>query len=137
MYIAGTTISANFPVSGAPLQKDIKGKTDAFVTKLSAQGVLVYSTLLGGTDSDTVRAITVDPQGSIYFAGSSASADFPMVNARQPTLRGGAPIGSDAIFGKLNPTGSGLVFSSFWGGSYDEAAGAITLDAGGNFYIAG
>ncbi len=137
MYIAGTTISPNFPVSGAPLQKDSKGKTDAFITKLSAQGTLVYSTLLGGADTDTVRAITVDPQGSIYFAGSSASADFPMVNARQPTLRGGAPIGSDAIFGKLNPTGSGLVFSSFWGGSYDEAAEAITLDANGNFYIAG
>lgn len=137
IYIAGTTISPNFPLSAAPLQKDIKGRSDSFITKLSAQGTLVYSTLLGGADTDTVKTIAVDPQGSIYFAGSSASADFPMVNARQPTLRGGAPLGTDAIFGKLNPAGSGLVFSSFWGGSYDESAEAITLDASGNFYLAG
>jgi|GEM_PF-1555677 len=137
MYIAGTTISPNFPLSATPLQKDYKGRTDSFITKLSAQGTLVYSTLLGGADSDIVRAITVDPQGSIYFAGSSASADFPMVNARQPLLKGGAPSGTDAIFGKLNPTGAALVFSSFWGGSYDDSAEAITLDAGGNFYLAG
>lgn len=137
MYIAGSTQSPNFPLGASAFQKDNKGGSDCFLTKINAQGAMVYSTIFGGADRDTVQAIAVDPQGSVYFGGSSTSADFPLVNARQTTNRGGAPEGSDAIFGRLNPAGNALLFSSFWGGNYDDEARGIALDADGNFYIAG
>lgn len=137
MYIAGSTLSPNFPLGASAFQKDNKGNYDCFITKINAQGALVYSTIFGGADRDTIESIAVDPQGSVYFAGGSTSADYPVVNARQPASRGGAPEGSDAIFGRLNPAGSALLFSSYWGGNYDDEARAIALDSNGNFYIAG
>jgi uncharacterized protein (TIGR03437 family) len=137
MYIAGSTQSPNFPLGTGAFQRELKGDYDCFVTKISAQGALVYSTIFGGTDQDTIESIAVDPQGSVYFAGWSTSADYPVVNPRQATNRGGAPEGTDAIFGRLNPAGSALLFSSYWGGNLDDEARAIALDANGNFYIAG
>lgn len=79
-YVTGTTQSANFPTANA-LQSNNDGFIDdAFVTKVNPTGnSLVYSTYLGGSDSDFGRAITLDAAGNAYVTGSSASLDFPLV----------------------------------------------------------
>jgi len=81
-YVTGATRSADFPVAN-PIQtaNDLStGTTDAFVTKLNSQGsALVYSTFLGGSNSDTARGIAVDPTGSAYVTGFTSSLNFPLI----------------------------------------------------------
>ena len=67
-YIAGITPSANFPLLN-PEQATLNGATDAFVVKVSAAGVLIYSTYLGGSGMDCANAIAVDSNGYAYLAG--------------------------------------------------------------------
>ena len=100
-----------------------------FVNKLDPTGsTLVYSTSLG---DGAISAIAVDGNRSAYVTGQTTSANFPTTpRAFQTTFSGTA----DAFVTKLNPSGSGLVYSTYLG----EAAGsAIAVDAGGNAYVTG
>src|SRR6266571_453068 len=95
--------------------------------------VLAYSTYLGGDNFDRSSAIAVDPLGNAYVTGFALSTDFPTTaGAVQATFGGG---GEDAFVTKLNPTGSGLVYSTSLGVS-DEGFG-IAVDALGNAYVTG
>jgi uncharacterized protein (TIGR03437 family) len=61
---------------------------DGFLTKFSPTGTLVYSTYVGGGDIDTIFAVAVDNRGNAYCTGLTASANFPVKNPAQATLRG-------------------------------------------------
>ena len=78
---------------------------------------LLYGTFLGGSDYDTGNAVAVDGAGSAYVTGTTYSPDFPTTpGAFDPSHNGEY----DAFVVKLNPTGSGLVYATFLGGSnYD------------------
>jgi hypothetical protein len=105
-YVTGTTASQDFPTRGA-FQAQFTGTTDAFVAKLDAAGGLVYSTRLGGALADDGLAIAVDAAGRAHVGGSTWSADFPVMNALQPSL-GGSPI--------LRTTDAGATWSSLANG---------------------
>lgn len=94
---------------------------------------LSYSTLLGGSSSETGNSIAVDSMGNAYVAGYTPSADFPIAGAFQQTLNGTY----DAFVTKLNSTGTALVYSTFLGGSANDLASRIALDAAGNAYVVG
>jgi hypothetical protein len=95
-YITGQTYSTNFPTKN-PLQASNPGSV-AFITKINASGsALVYSTYLGGSGSAYGFGIAVDGAGNAYVTGY-AGANFPTMNALQPTLGGG----SDAFVAKIN-----------------------------------
>jgi hypothetical protein len=132
-YVTGSTISSNFPVSSAPVQATRAGVTDAFVTKLSPGGTLLYSTFIGGSGDDAGNAIAVDAAGNAYVAGTTNSTAFPVQGAFQSTLRGG----NDAFVAKLDPSGSTLVYSTYLGSNTDDTANGIDLDAAGNAYVTG
>jgi len=132
VYVAGSTSSNNFPVL-TPVQT-YAGGSDAFITKLSPTGdSLVFSTFLGGSQDDFANGIAVDSSGNVYVAGATSSADFPVQNPFQPSKANG----SDAFVAKIGPSGNTLVYSTFLGGSYDDGASAIAIDAAGNAYVAG
>jgi hypothetical protein len=77
VYVAGSTRSLDFPTLN-PLQTELAGGLDAFVTKLNAAGsALVYSTYLGGLGDDAVQAMAVDADGVAYLAGITDSPAFP------------------------------------------------------------
>jgi len=130
-YIAGTTSSSNFPVLNA-LQSSLSGAADAFVTKLNASGVPVYSTYLGGTGMDTGNAIAVDANSNAYVVGQTFSSDLPVAGAFQATYGGDY----DAFAAELSAAGS-LVWLSYLGGSGSDTATAVALDPAANVYIAG
>jgi hypothetical protein len=133
IYVTGQTYSTNFPVKNA-LQSSAGGGSDAFVTKLSRTGELVYSTYLGGSSDDIGTFITVDPAGNAYLTGQTYSTNFATKNAPQPANAGG----SDAFITKLNPSGSELVYSTYLGGSgNDDEAYGIAIDQFRNAYVAG
>ncbi|MGH7493499.1 MAG: SBBP repeat-containing protein [bacterium] len=101
----------------------------AFVTKMNAAGVFVYSTYLGGGGP---RGIAVDGSGNVYVTGITFSSNFPTVNAAQTTLGGGA----DGFVTKLNATG-GYVYSTYLGGGSEDEPRAFAVDGSGNAYVTG
>src|SRR5439155_17763129 len=109
---------------------------NVFVSKLSPTGTgLGYSTSLGGSDDDYAWGIAVDGNGSAYVTGSTYSTDFPTTpGAFQATFGGGV---QDAFVTKLDPTGTGLSYSTYLGGISGDEAFAIAVDGSGNAYVAG
>ena len=87
---------------------DAAGLSNVFITKLDANGQLVYSTYLGGSGFDGGAAIKVDDTGAAYVGGSTCSADFPTVNPLQATYG----LNCDAFCAKLSPDGAQLVYST-------------------------
>lgn len=134
-YVTGYTASTNFPVQSA-FRGSNAGSVDAFVTKMNPAGsALVYSTYLGGSATDYGTAIAVDPAGYAYVTGIVTSDDFPLVNPIDPKLATHAV--DDAFIAKLNPSGSALVYSTYFGGGSADDPYAIALDQSGNVYITG
>jgi uncharacterized protein (TIGR03437 family) len=135
--------SGNIYLTGATASTAGSRGTDAFVSKFSPAGTLVYSTTIGGSANDTGRAIAVDAQGDAYIAGDTESADFPVTpGAAQTTFGGlvsvfGAGSFGDGFVAKFNPTGATVLFATYWGGSEPDIAYAITLDSSGYAYVAG
>lgn len=136
LYITGGTMSSNFPTANS-LQGSLGGFSDIFIAKLDPSGsTLLYSTYLGGSSSyggERALGIAVDGTGSAYVVGKTDSNDFPTVDAIQPVL-GGA---SDAFLVKLNPAGSELVYSTYFGGASVDTAAGVAVDQKGNAYFTG
>ena len=156
-YVTGGTNSPDFPVVH-PFQQTFGGLNggnqfagDAFVAKLSPNGSqLLFSTYLGGVLDDIGLGIALDGAGNIYVCGATASANFPVVNPIQPKFggAGGEPIRhvydtvpewepGDAFVAKFDPTGAHLLFSTYLGGTLDEAALSLAVDSASNVYVAG
>jgi Beta-propeller repeat len=137
-YVTGTTyaiFSSTFPTTGNAYQTAMAGSGDAFVSKLSADGsTLVYSTFLGGSGYDGGRGIALDTNGNAYVTGYTRSNAFPItVGALQTGLNGT----EDAFVTKLNKDGSGLEYSTYLGGSANDAGYSIAVGANGYAYITG
>lgn len=121
---------------------------DAFVTMLSADGQeIVYSTFYGGgsrisqfASLDRGDAIAVDDGGRIYVTGVTNSNDLPTRNAFQPA-RQSSTLGSDAFIAVFDPSqkrgGDTLLYASFLGGTADDRAMGVAVDADRNAYVAG
>lgn len=155
LYIAGGTYSSDFPTTPGAFQT--KGGVvettssydaaadDAWVMKFDPQNKLLYSTYLGGSYRDTAFGLTADAAGNAYVTGRTRSNNFPVTpNALQRSYGGtharGTPGDSwdgDVFLTKLNPSGTALVYSTYIGGSGDEAAFDVAVDADANMYIAG
>lgn len=145
-FVAGATRSADFPITpGAfqtafhpcpsPNQPPNNCSNDAFVTKLDVSGSsLVYSTYLGGNSGETATDIAVDASGYAYVAWSGFSSDFPTTPGAFDTSCGPSGVA------KLNPTGTGLIWSTclstIAGGNFHEPR-AIAVDSNGNVILAG
>jgi Beta-propeller repeat len=133
IYVAGETSSVDFPNKDA-VQKHVAGSYDVFVSKFDPTGSrLIYSTYLGGSAFDHAIGIRIDESGSAYIAGITQSPDFPVKNARQPTLAGI----SNGFVAKLSPSGSELVFSTYLGGRNFDQILALALDKHNHIYVAG
>ncbi|MDP3993772.1 MAG: SBBP repeat-containing protein [bacterium] len=133
VYVTGSTFSADFNTLNAT-QPNLSGGSDAFVSKFSPNGVLIYSTYLGGDDREEGRGIAVDASGNAYVTGYTRSANFPTtVQAFQPSYGGG----TDTYVTKLDPGGS-LIYSTYLGGNGSSEEGTdIAVDLSGNVYVAG
>ena len=133
-YVVGETGSANFPTLG-PEQAAMAGDTDVFVTKWNATGTgLVYSTYIGGSNREVALGVAVDAAGDAYVTGFTYSGDFPIISG---ALRTSFTADSKAFVLKLNPSGNGLIYSTFLGGSGNDYGAGIAVDASGAADIAG
>lgn len=105
LYVAGSTTSTDLPVTPDALQKTSGGGQDAVIAIFSPDGArLLYCSYLGGSGEEVIRQITLGPEGEIFLAGQTTSADFPVSpGAFQRTLRGP----QDGFIVKLVSAGGG------------------------------
>jgi hypothetical protein len=141
VYVTGFAGSTDFPTTSNGFQTARPGLGNAFVTKFDAQGNLVYSTYLGGSNSpsgqgDQGFAIAVDAIGDAYVTGYTASTDFPTKNAFQKTLKS---LQQNAFVTRLDAAGNELVYSTYLGGSSfgGDQGNGIAVDADDNAYVTG
>ena len=155
VYVGGCTISAAFPTTPGALQTTFRGSEvqnfffntgDAFISKLNSTGTaLIYSTYFGGAGDECVNGIAVDATGNLYMAGATTTIDLPTTTgAFQRTYHGYnrlpfliAQDFGDGFVGKLDPTGSKLLYLSYLGGRNNDAATSIAIDNQGNAYVLG
>jgi hypothetical protein len=159
-YITGTTVASDLPTTAGAFQTAIKGTEDTFVAKfntsLTGSASLVYSTFLGGSGAfDGVSAgygnpwhlgvpyypgpaVAVDSSGCAYVTGETNSSDFPTTpGAGDRTYISTNPWGGDVYVTKFNSSGSGLIYSTFLGGSDVDTGTSIAVDSSGNATVVG
>ncbi len=140
MYMTGSTTSTDFPTSSSAYTTAITANTHVFVTVLdptqAGTAGVVYSTVIGGSGTDDEGTAIALASGKIYIAGFTNSTDFPTINAYQP----GLSYNYDAFVAEIDPTQSGtasLLVSTYLGGTAQDIARSIAVDASGNVYVAG
>jgi hypothetical protein len=132
VIVAGWTDSTNFPTVNPFLSRG--GGVDAFIVRYNAAGTGIdFATYLGGAGDDRAFGLAVDGSGQAVLTGYTTSTGFPVLAASQGTLAGG----KDAFVAKLNAAGTGLVFSTYLGGSGQDEARSAAVDATGAIYVAG
>lgn len=152
IYVAGETLSTgllttNFIQFGATNFQKFRGGNnafgDAFVAKYDDSGALQFLTYLGGKNDDGALGIAYDAVGAaIWVTGFTDSTNFPLVNPLRSEIKGEVKNArhvppTDAFIAKLDPTGTALLFSTYFGGdSIDEGVG-ITADSAGSIYVTG
>ena len=131
-YVTGLTTSPDFPHFGP----GIKGLSDAFVTKLNAAGnALVYSRFLGCNGSNYAeggQGIAVDAFGQAYVTGHDYSGGLP---CSFPFCHSGGAV--DGYIVKLDVTGSMFLFSTYFGGNYNNLGWSIAVDGDQNAFVMG
>jgi hypothetical protein len=134
VYLTGWTTASDFPTTPGAFQRVLRGDLDGFALKLNASGsALVYSTLLGSSGGDTIEGMAIDAGGNVYMTGLAGGADFPTTpGAYQATPRDG----QSAFVTKLNPTGSGLVYSTILGVGSEQGR-ALAVDGNGHAFVTG
>jgi len=156
LIVAGRTDSRDYPLKPANNLKGPGGGFDIIITKLNAAGNgLIGSIMIGGTGLDGANIVdypngassllrnygdearsevNLDGAGNIYLASCTRSTDFPVKSPFQGTIGGN----QDGVVIKVSPDVSTLLFSSYLGGSDDDAAYVLSISPiTGNLYVAG
>jgi FG-GAP-like repeat/Beta-propeller repeat/Thrombospondin type 3 repeat len=132
IVVAGSSSSSNFPIVNALF--DNNGSSDAVVAAFAPDGsALLFSTYIGGSNSDECFAMAVGADDQIVMAGTTPSSDFPTVSP----IQGYAGGGRDAFVTSLAGDGSALLYSTFLGGSNADEARGVAVDHLGYIYVAG
>ena len=139
IYIVGRAVYG-FPTTEGAFSEEDNGGLEGFIAKLDYSLThLLYSTFLGGSDDDYIRAIALDNDGNIYVAGKTHSTDFPVTEgAFDTTFNGLIPsLDPDGFIAKLSPDLSNLLESTFWGGKDIDYVRSIIVSKNNDVYVSG
>lgn len=138
VYIAGLTLSSNFPTSDGTFDRSYGGSSDVFVAKFSTDGILVFSVLLGGVESDIANGLAVDRDGNAIVTGRTQSPDFPFTPSPADSASPRQLIEStDAFVAKINADGSELLWAVHLTGERWDEGQSVAVDPAGDVYVAG
>ena len=159
IYVTGFTASTNFPTTNSLAGfKHLNNATnptrafDAFVSKFQPSfGGLVYSTFLGGTNSDEAYGIAVDSGGSAYVVGGTVSTNFPFSTNVLTSFGTNSPsfvhTNTAGIFASItnafltqilwDGTNTSIGYSVMFGGKGNDIATAVALAPDGNVFVTG
>jgi hypothetical protein len=140
VYFAASTTSTQFPLEGPSYRQTLQGGVDIIVGVMDMTKVgtpsLVYSTYLGGSDTDEVRKIALDARNNVILTGYTLSTDFPITS---DAVQRNAAGNTDVFVAVVNPNDPPrfLVYSTYFGGTQGEVAYDIKPDSAGNIYFTG
>jgi hypothetical protein len=146
VYVTGYTDSTNFPDTATNVPglysfvvtnaSGVISATNAFLTKFSSSGAIVYSAVFGGYAGDIGHGVAVDSQGDAFVVGASTSANFPATNVfgLLSTNNSG---GNDVFVTAFNPNCTALLYSGYLGGVNDDFGYGVAVDPPGNAYVVG
>ncbi len=144
VYVAGSTYSSNFPTTSNAYDTNLNEdpyESDGFVSKFSPDlSILMASTFLGGSSSDSVNTIAIDASGNICAAGGTNSHDFPTTSGTyQPQFfENDFSIESNGFITRLSPDLSGIMTSTFLvKDGVDTVINDIAIGNEGSIYVAG
>ena len=137
-YIAGSTMSADFPKGGSPFQPGLQGTANVFIAKFnSTANTLLFSTYLGGDTVDTTAGVKVDSGSNVIVAGNTTSSNFP-TNGTIAAFQTHALNANNHVFvSKLDSLGHALIYSTYLSGTGVDTATGVALDPAGNAYVSG
>lgn len=159
LVICGRSYSTDYPRTNGCYDNSHNGGGDIVLSILNAAGSnLNASTYIGGTGDDVVNfdaeefvagnlkhnygddarsEVILDNSGNVYVAACTKSTDFPTTgNAHQSGLAGGT--GQDGVVFKMNANLSSLIYSTYIGGTSDDAAYVLALNKSQNqLFVAG
>jgi uncharacterized protein (TIGR03437 family) len=157
-YVAGYTLSTDFPVTVAAFQRQSIGSDlnneffnlgDGFVAKVNPTGSnLLFATYLGGRGDDLITGLALDPAGNVYVTGPTSSTNFPVTSGAYAVRNRGPVDGAfdsvdddqlwgDGFVAKLSADGARLLNATYFGGGGDDIPMGIALDSLGNVIIGG
>jgi gliding motility-associated-like protein len=159
LIIAGRSYSTDFPTTAGCYDNSLNGSGDLVIAKLNSNGTaLLASTFIGGSGEDVCNftpvefgwgnlkhnygddarsEVNVDRQGNIYVAGCTQSTNFPTTSNAIKTTLGSGDL-QDGVVLKMNSSLTSLIWSTYLGGSGDDAAYVLTLDTSETqIYVAG
>ena len=135
VYVASSTLSTDFPVSGGAIQSTLSGTQDGCAFKLSSDlSTLNWSTYLGGDSTDAAFSIQLDYNGNVLITGGTTSANFSTTaGALHPTLQGA----TDGWITKLDNNATAILASTYIGTPDFDQCYFVQLDTGNNVYVVG
>lgn len=132
VYTVGMTTSFDFPLRGA-FQAQNRGPHDLFVSKLNPTATaFVWSSYFGGSGDDHSPSLAIDANRNVLVAGGTNSSDLPLLNAFRTQGSSG-----EGFVAKIRAAGTGLLWCSLVGGSSDDYAADVAVDAANNVYLTG
>ncbi|MDP9170156.1 MAG: SBBP repeat-containing protein [Acidobacteriota bacterium] len=95
--------------------------------------VILFSGYVGGASQTTITSLAVNSFYNIIVAGWTLGSDFSTSGSAQSRNGGGV----DAFVAGFSPAGGSMIFCTFLGGSGDDRAFGVTVDASNNTYVTG
>ena len=143
VWIGGNTESSDLPITAGAYDTTYNSPAgpnpaagDFFVARFDTNaGTRVYSSYLGGGNAERFIGLLVDAGGNAYVAGGTESNNFPTTAGAPDSSYGGG--NGDVAIAKLNPNGTALVYSTYFGGGLDELPEVLRLNANGELYVGG
>ena len=135
IVVTGYTYANEFP-RGDKTNPKLSDSREIFITKFSATGELVWSTVFGGSKTDEGNSVVVDSENDIIITGTTRSKDLVTLNAYDPTFNEDGNNAIDAFIAKFSANGS-LLWSTFLGGDDLEHGNSVAIDVSNNIIIVG
>jgi len=135
VYVASSTLSNDFPISGGAFQNSLSGNQDGCVFKLSPNlNNLIWSSFIGGALDDASYSLQFSTTGDVLLTGGTQSSDFPVTAGALLTSNQGA---ADGWVSKINNSATSIIASTFLGTADYDQSYFVQLDSANNVYVVG
>ncbi len=142
VYVASCTSSEDIPTTAGALDNDLnviydpgQVKQDGIVFKMNSDlSLLLWSTYLGGDNTDMAMGLRLDDQQNVYVSGTAGGSNFPMPpGGAQASFLGV----NDAFLVKLASDGSQVLAGTFWGTDQEDQGFFLDIDEKNNVHFVG
>jgi len=133
VYVTGCTSGSNGIATSGAYQTSFGGDFDAFLSKFSPAGTLLWATFYGGKGLNYGEGVSTDISGYVYITGFTVDSNGMATKGAYQTSSGGD---IDVFLAKFSTTGA-ICWATYYGGIGPDIAAGISTDDSGNVYITG